>query len=421
MKKSFVIGLIFLLSISFISAFSWSDLLPSGKAISSSSLDSDCISNCLNEKCSEFKTQLRQQTCLNSELRKKECEEKCVGEEKSKGGVFVKTEEKVKVSGGNFEVVDKEGFVEGPDQEFAGSPYAINFGTMNNFYKLENYQEEIQKGINELNYLEIKWVRINIEWAIVEDVEDTLDYSVMDDYVNALQENNINFILSFMRVPNWACDYEEVDYGEGWLQYDESYGDWIDQDLGACNRPLFNVDDWYNFVYETTNRYKDKTKYFMLPAELDVDGHFEGTAKQYREMFLKPGARAIKDACPNCKVIGPTTAGTDTFWWLEDEEDFAMDKSWLRTVLENGGWESLDIISFNEYGGGADYTYEERANRVVDKSNELYNEVIKDFGNKPLWITETGSPHINSSPWGAQDCSEQTQKKFYNKLIKKEK
>ena len=88
MKKELIIfSLIFLFSMSFISAFSWSDLLPSGYAVSDSAVDSvdeDCVSKCLNNICSDFTSSLRKRLCLNSDVRKQQCESECiVGEETS--------------------------------------------------------------------------------------------------------------------------------------------------------------------------------------------------------------------------------------------------------------------------------------------------------------------------------------------------
>ncbi len=73
MKKLLVICFIFLLSVSFISAFSWSDLLPSG--ITGKVVDESCVDKCLEEKCGIYERVLVKRLCENKN--KEDCDGGC--------------------------------------------------------------------------------------------------------------------------------------------------------------------------------------------------------------------------------------------------------------------------------------------------------------------------------------------------------
>ena len=78
-KELIVISLVLLLSVSFISAFSWSDLLPSGYAVSDfaiNSVDDSCVDKCLEEKCGNYKRALIKKICENRN--RDGCEGGCV-------------------------------------------------------------------------------------------------------------------------------------------------------------------------------------------------------------------------------------------------------------------------------------------------------------------------------------------------------
>ena len=84
MKRGLVICCVLLFSISFISAFSWSDLLPSGITgkVVSSSVDEDCVNICLDEKCGNYKRALIKKICENRN--RDDCGKGCVVGEESK-------------------------------------------------------------------------------------------------------------------------------------------------------------------------------------------------------------------------------------------------------------------------------------------------------------------------------------------------
>ena len=83
--------------------------------------------------------------------------------------------------------------------------------------------------------------------------------------------------------------------------------------------------------------------------------------------------------------------------------------------MSNGGWEAIDIISMHEYGED-EIPYYLSVHDAVEDINKIYNNVVKDFGNKPLWMTETGFCY-KYNEMSCKDGGEQNQSKFYNLLI----
>jgi putative glycosyl hydrolase len=265
-------------------------------------------------------------------------------------------------------------------------PFGINISTMGDLLLFDpnyDFDEELDIQMNSLEYLGVSWARLWIDWAGVEhcgkgsaEDPDTISqgkgYQPFDRYVEGLEEREISYYISLNFAPNWACEYENPAPEDFFCAFpiDESYGNWTDKHLWACDVPLFDPDDWYDFVYETVDRYKDNTKYFGLGNEPDVSYFFKGPPEEYRDMMLIPGARAVKDACPECFVVGPE------FVKLAEPEK-------LKRIFDDGGWEAIDIVALHSYKV---YEADENFARIM----AAYDEVLAGRESKPLWITEVG-------------------------------
>ena len=148
---------------------------------------------------------------------------------------------------------------------------------------------------------------------------------------------------------------------------------------------------------------------FELWNEPDVPGFFSGYCKDYRELILKPGYRGVKRANRKTSVAGPALAFDPT---RTSSGDYLKNLDYLDCVLQNGGWDNLDIITIHAYphesGCCCDNGFYDRIKSFVrpdwaDGSN--YNISIKSImtvhtylekwfrtnGRKEFWITETGS------------------------------
>jgi hypothetical protein len=271
----------------------------------------------------------------------------------------------------------------------AGNPYGTNMGQMAGIYNFGDptfdFERNLEEQMNSLEYLGDPWVRLFADWTIIEscgkgmaEEQITLDegqgYQSLDRYVDGLVERGAPFYISIQRPPNWACGYENPapeDFQCAY-PYAENSGEF---DEWACQAPLFDPDDFYDITYDVVERYKDRTKYFGIIDEPTVPKFFTGTPAEFRDMLLIPGAQAVKDACPECFVVGPEFV---RLWKPE----------MLQEMLEDGGWEAIDIVAIHTFrsDGGADN---------IAQVLEIYDDVIAPFGEKPLWVTATGKSREN--------------------------
>jgi hypothetical protein len=160
------------------------------------------------------------------------------------------------------------------------------------------------------------------------------------------------------------------------------------------------LEEWKNFVREEVSASKNTIYFWEVWNEPDVDLFYYGTPEEYLSL-LKESYKVIKEENPDAKVV----VTLDAF------DKYARDFSYQ--LLELGGGDYIDIISFHPYGANP-YIQEE----IVDKSITMEKEMVAKYGNKwPLWVSEIGQPTSEVSEERQAELAEYVLQKLYENDI----
>lgn len=197
-----------------------------------------------------------------------------------------------------------------------------------------------------------KFVRDEIYWEKYEAEEGVYKLSENDnDYINKLVENGLEplVILNYSATANSEIPLNDTNK---FNEFVEGFGE---------------------YVYHLVGELKGRVTYFEVWNELNTvdDGAHGG---KYAKL-LKTAYNKAKEANPDCKIIGPVTAGTSTKFFL----GMKMEDSNISNYM--------DILSFHEYAYG---NYPESA-AYKDVLNSCVNKLNSNFGqDKEVWLSEMG-------------------------------
>lgn len=194
----------------------------------------------------------------------------------------------------------------------------------------------------------IAWGRYDFSWRSIEATgKGAFNWGVQDYAVAEANARGLHIYAGLGYTPTWASV------------------------AGNANSRPTNNQDWYDYVYATVSRYKGSVKYWEMWNEPNLMQFWNGTRAQFIELF-KVGADAAHAADPDCMVLGPeiSSAGARTLW--------------VADLLQQAG-DKVDIISFHQYDGG------DLPEGRLHEMDMLYNHIVNlGYGNKPIWITESG-------------------------------
>lgn len=204
----------------------------------------------------------------------------------------------------------------------------------------------------------IAWIRIDVDWSVIEAAKGSFHYSEVDRVVNYAAANGLSVLASIGSTPGWANNNKGKTY------------------------PASSVSTWKSFVSRTVSRYKSKVKYWGIWNEPNLKLFFALGKDKFVQQVLLPGIQAVRSADPAAFLVGPdlshkTESGSEWYFWM-------------KYILDNAG-SQLDIISHHIYEDlGIYYMYELLENG--DKFIPAVKQIVEDAGqgSKPFWITETG-------------------------------
>jgi len=218
-----------------------------------------------------------------------------------------------------------------------------------------------------MNEADIAWGRYDFSWrSIAADGKGAYNWAVQDYAVVEANARGLHIYAGLGYTPTWASA------------------------PGNANSPPIDNQDWYDYVYAAVSRYKGSIKYWELWNEPNLGQFWNGTRAQFIELF-KVGADAAHAADPDCMVVGPelSSAGPREIWMTE--------------LLQQAG-DKIDIISFHQYDGG-----DHPAGRLAEMDS-MYNTIVSlGYGNKPIWITESG--------WASDQFGDQAQANYLTEML----
>lgn len=170
-----------------------------------------------------------------------------------------------------------------------------------------------------------------------------------DDYVNKLVENGIEPLI--------ILDFGNTLYTETENAYPET-----DEQILAYG----------NYVYNLVKDLKGRVTYFEVWNEMNLQGVEKGTT--YAKM-LKTAYERAKQANPDCKIVGPVTAGISQSFFRYMKQEVPDIANYM------------DVLSYHEYGytkTPEDADYEGTLRYCTDTLRTYFG------ADKEIWLTEMG-------------------------------
>lgn len=229
----------------------------------------------------------------------------------------------------------------------------------------------------------VAWVRIDLNWDLVEREPGTYDWSTFDQLVDTAEALGLRIYATLAYTPAWATQGPP--------------GSGVPSDPAR----------WYEFCFRAAQRYRGRVEHFGMWNEPNVSSFWAGSRSQYIEVILKTGSRAVHTANPRARVCGPELAHLESADW----------DSWLGDVLSRAAAD-LDVVTHHVYPSNCDSGSVLKAlteDRKYPWEPLSVRDVLREAGwrPRPFWLTETG---CNSrSPDAA---GEERQARFVSSLLR---
>jgi hypothetical protein len=214
----------------------------------------------------------------------------------------------------------------------------------------------------------VHWVRLHppmiSKWFILE--TEPGQWQWFDDPLRAARGNGLFIVGSLDTTPRWASSAPE----EMTHQVHSGFRSYPARDLA----------DWRGYVKETVTRYKSWINVWEVWNEPDISFFHtiagdESKPEEYVAL-LKEAYQAAKEADPDCRIVG----GCSAHW---------PPLTWLQKVIDAGGLEWMDVISFHHYSPHRQSP--EECSPPLSEAMEDLRAAMREEGRElPIWNTEGG-------------------------------
>ncbi|BBB31804.1 hypothetical protein TTHT_0165 [Thermotomaculum hydrothermale] len=218
-----------------------------------------------------------------------------------------------------------------------------------------------------------KWVRIGAIWDMLNPEKDKFNFENEDLLINTLKKYNLNPLIAVAWCPKWVSSNPNAPDYYFYAPTDEKIGDY---------QSPFSEGSGYDYLYlfakTLAERYKDSVFYYELWNEEDTDFlksvNSSDTSAEYAKMLFY-FYHGIKDGNPDAKVLIGGLA--------QDINSINSHPNYLEKLLRN-----TNYPAFNNFDILNIHTNYKTPSQIVNQI-EMNKNILKDYGNKPLWITET--------------------------------
>lgn len=240
--------------------------------------------------------------------------------------------------------------------------------------------------LNKIKEANIKWIRCDFNWYILEPQRGNFDYTRTDPIVDFCQENDINI-------------FPVIGYTPGWANGNRGYNHLPD-----------DINDWTNFITNVVNRYKDRLRMWTIWNEPNLPEFFQHDMQDYIDKILIPASNTIKGIDPALKVTAPEIATlVSAEWW-----------KWLEKFAELENYYDLLVLHCYAKSGQTTIDYIEKGRwpwflqwlswllNWFYPGNQSIKGKLKNIS-REAWLTETG--------WRTNGVSEEQQRQYYEELV----
>lgn len=221
--------------------------------------------------------------------------------------------------------------------------------------------------------LGVGWVRIDVNWFVVEPREGAYDWREIDRVVDGARARGLQVFATLAYAPAWASEAD----GDG---------------VPTNNVPRAGA--YERFVEAAVRHLDGRVTHFGMWNEPNLDGFFEGSVDAYVDRVLVPGAAAVRRACAGCTVLAPDLAGVsgwqgylgDVLRHAADSIDVLAHHTYASPQSVRAQWACDDLDHALDIGADAICFYKPGLRQVLDEA----------AFDRPVWLTETG---YRANPW----------------------
>ena len=203
----------------------------------------------------------------------------------------------------------------------------------------------------------VRWARVDFTWDTVEPERGRFEWPCFDAVVEQAELHHVRLLAILGYTPPWASAWSSV------------------------HDPPRDIQEWKDFVRTIVGRYRGRVRHWTLWNEPNSRAYFTGSKSQFIHGVLIPGARAAKEADPDCRIVGPDLAHLHGADW----------DGWMDAILSEGGC-YLDVISHHCYRDDPGAVYRELEGRKFPWEPTSVRSLLERRGQegKPFWLTEVG-------------------------------
>lgn len=245
--------------------------------------------------------------------------------------------------------------------EITASPWGIQFngmpfhnGTTARWEALD--VEELKAGLPYLlektTSLGVKWVRLSVDWPLVEDDNGNFHWNLLDPMIDGLVNAGIEVYISLHAGHN-AHTQDKAPLT------DEERSAWIKYAKKVAQRYGNRIDYW--------EIWNEPNTVWFWPRPVRAEDYF---------LLVKQASEMLKEVDPRCKVIGGSLA--------------RIDVPYTTRLFELGIADYIDVLSYHPYG-----TFPESAIRKINvqvATPTLYTAVSHQVEDLQKLIQESGRP-----------------------------
>jgi len=266
--------------------------------------------------------------------------------------------------------------------------------------------QDINAIVTQLSQLGIEWVKITVNWALVEPTEGTLELTELDNAVETLDDAGFNIMLTLIGTPDWARP-SATEYALSLIPF---------------NGPPDDMDDFGAFAGQIAERYQGSIQAYEIWSEPNIRRNWispesrlvevvqgDGTTVEQPDAgladaryidLLEAAFTSIKDADADALVVtaGLAPTGLDDFYNSIDTFVF------LENLLDQGALDFSDAI-----GAQLDGFANAPSDTCCGESDEeppfdesyhfFFSDMLEDYRiivnrnegeDVPIWVTRFG-------------------------------
>jgi hypothetical protein len=232
--------------------------------------------------------------------------------------------------------------------------YHVPIGLCEDYPEETTTTEIFRADFELLKQHDVKLLRISFGWDAIEENKDEYNWLFWDEYVKmAVEEYQITLVPYICYTPQWLSRGKT-------------------DTLFFWNYPPEDFDQFGKFMKTLVTRYKKWIKTWELWNEPDISIYWQGSVEEFAE-FTKVGAKAVKEADPDAKVVCAGIAYDPNFT--------------LKLFRDYGVSPYVDIINMHNY---FETWHRHPVESITEYINEVYDVVWRYGDNQSLWMAEVG-------------------------------